>query len=166
MTRAITCTTRPPRPGERQGVDYYFLDEEAFLKRMEAGEFLEHATVYGHWYGTPKAGVYKQLLLGKDVLLNIDVQGAATVCAQAPLDAQLQRSLVTVFLAPQNLAELEARLRKRGTDSPAELQARLSAAREEIEQGRHFQHWITSATVEEDLRQLEAIIQAERLRQR
>ena len=79
MTRAITCTTRDPRPGEKDGVDYYFLDGTSFLKRVQAGNFLEHANVYGNSYGTLKSEVLDKLRKGKDVLLNIDVQGAAAV---------------------------------------------------------------------------------------
>src|SRR6266568_8244440 len=77
MTRAVTCTTRPPRKGEQDGVDYFFLDADSFLKRVQAGNFLEHATVYGNSYGTLKGEVLGKLRQGKDVLLNVDVQGAA-----------------------------------------------------------------------------------------
>ena len=80
MTRAVTCTTRPPRPGEKDGVDYYFLDAESFLKRVQAGNFLEHATVFGNSYGTLKSEVTGKLRAGRDVLLNIDVQGAGSIC--------------------------------------------------------------------------------------
>ena len=94
-----------------------------------------------------------------------DVQGAATVCAKSALDAELSRALVSVFLTPASLAELEARLKRRGTDSPEELKKRLGVARHEIEQWTHFQYLIISTSVAEDVRQMEAIIDAERLRQ-
>jgi guanylate kinase len=165
MTRAITCTTRPPRPGEVEGRDYYFLDDAAFARRLAAGGFLEHATVYNHCYGIPKAEVLEKLRHGRDVLLNVDVQGAATVRARAAEDATLARALVTVFLTPPSLAVLEGRLRNRGADSPAELARRLGVARQEVAQSSHFQYLIVSATVAEDVRRLEAIIEAERLRQ-
>src|SRR5512136_227205 len=90
MTRAVTCTTRPPRAGEHDGVDYYFLDAESFLKRVQAGNFLEHATVYGHSYGILKAEVLGNLRQGKDVLLNVDVQGAATIRERALEDPELK----------------------------------------------------------------------------
>src|SRR5512136_577328 len=90
MTRAITCTTRPPRDGERDGVDYYFLDAATFLKRLQAGNFLEHATVYGHSYGILKAEVLGNLRQGRDVLLNVDVQGAATIRERALEDPELK----------------------------------------------------------------------------
>src|SRR5499427_9462509 len=96
MTRAVTCTTRPPREGERDGVDYYFLDAESFLKRVQAGNFLEHATVYGNSYGTLKGEVLGKLRQGKDVLLSVDVQGAATIRERAQEDPELKKSLVTV----------------------------------------------------------------------
>src|SRR3954469_1089041 len=96
MTRAVTCTTRPPRSGERDGVDYYFLDAGSFLRRVQAGNFLEHATVYSQSYGTLKSEVLGKLRQGKDVLLNVDVQGAAAIRARAEEDPELKRALVSV----------------------------------------------------------------------
>src|ERR1700733_5510052 len=125
MTRAVTCTTRVPRDGETDGLDYYFLDATSFLKRVQAGNFLEHATVYGNSYGILKSEVLGKLRQGKDVLLNVDVQGAATIRERALEDPELKRALVTVFLTPPSPAVLEERLRKRGTDSPAIIQKRL-----------------------------------------
>lgn len=165
MVRAVTCTTRPPRLGEIEGRDYYFLDEAAFSRRLEAGEFFENAAVYTHRYGVLKAEILGKLQLGVDVLLNVDVKGAATVCAKAAADPDLSRALVSVFLTPATIGELEGRLKRRATDSAAELAVRLHDARWEIEQWRHFQYLIISTTVAEDLRQMEAIIDAERLRQ-
>src|SRR6059058_885050 len=107
VTRAITCTTRSPRPGEQDGVDYYFLDATTFLKRVQAGNFLEHATVYGNSYGTLKSEVLSKLRQGKDVVLNVDVQGAAAIRVEAETDPELKRALVTVFLAPPSIATLE-----------------------------------------------------------
>src|SRR5262245_41928905 len=115
MARAVTCTTRDPRLGEKDGVDYYFLDAGNFLKRVQAGNFLEHATVFGNSYGVLKSEVLGKLRLGKDVLLNVDVQGAATIRAHALEDPELKRALVTVFLTPATISILETRLRKRGT---------------------------------------------------
>jgi guanylate kinase len=164
MTRAITCTTRAPRPGERDGTDYNFLDSAAFARRVAAGDFLEHATVYGHSYGTPRSEVLERLRQGKDVLLNVDVQGASTICTNAVKDLDLCRALVTVFLTPPSLAELEGRLRRRATDSEADLQQRLSVARAEIAQWQNFQYLIISTSIAEDLRRMECIIEAERMR--
>src|SRR5437762_1093606 len=107
MARAVTCTTRPIRKGERDGVDYYFLDAESFLKRVQAGNFLEHATVYGNSYGTLKGEVLGKLRQGKDVLLSVDVQGSATIRERAAEDTELKKSLVTDFLTPPSLAGLE-----------------------------------------------------------
>jgi guanylate kinase len=165
MSRAVTCTTRPPRPGEKEGVDYYFLDAPAFARRAEAGDLLEFATVYNHQYGTPKTEVLARLRLGWDVLLNIDVQGAASIAAAASQDAELSGALVTVFLTPATVAELDTRLRKRGTDAEEVVQRRLGLARQEIAQRARFQYLIISTTIEEDLRRMEAIIEAERMRQ-
>src|SRR5258707_8592788 len=121
MTRAVTCTTRPARQGEKDGVDYYFLDAASFLKRVQAGNFLEHATVYGNSYGILKSEVLGKLRQGKDVLLTVDVNGAATIRERAEEDPELKHTLVSVFLTPPSLAVLEERLRKRGTDSPATI---------------------------------------------
>src|SRR6185437_10881568 len=164
MTRAITCTTRKPRGAEKDGVDYYFLDAESFLKRVQAGNFLEHATVFGNSYGTLKSEVLNKLRQGKDVLLNVDVQGAATIRARAEEDPELRRSLISVFLTTPSLAVLEQRLKKRGTDAPAAIQKRLSVARQEIAQWKNFDYLIISDSISEDLRRMQAIIEAEKMR--
>jgi guanylate kinase len=164
MARAITCTTRDPRPGERDGVDYYFLDAGAFLKRLQAGNFLEHATVYGNSYGTLKSEVLGKLRQATDVLLSVDVQGAATIRERAQEDQELKRALVSVFLTPPTLAVLETRLRNRGTDSAAAIQKRLSVARQEITQWKNFDYLIVSRAIADDLRRMQAIIEAEKMR--
>ena len=162
--RAVTCTTRAPREGEKDGVDYYFLDPGDFLKRVQAGNFLEHATVYGNSYGTLKAEVVNKLRQGRDVILNVDVQGAASICARAEDDEELKAALVTVFLAPPSMAVLEQRLKSRNSDSAASIQKRLSVARHEIGQWKHFEYLIVSGTVAEDLARLQGIVTAEKLR--
>ncbi len=164
MTRAITCTTRPPRKGEEDGVDYYFLNAGSFLKRLQAGNFLEHATVYGHSYGTLRAEVLGKLRQGKDVLLNVDVQGAATIRGKAQEDAELNRALVSVFLTPPSLEIVEQRLRRRGTDSEAVIQRRLGVARQETAQWKNFDYLLLSTTMQEDLRRMLAILEAEKMR--
>jgi len=164
MTRAITCTTREPRKDEKDGEDYYFLDAGSFLKRVQAGNFLEHATVYGHSYGTLKSEVLGKLRLGKDVLLNVDVQGAAAIRKCAEEDPELKRALVTVFLTPPSLSVLEQRLRKRGTDATTVIQKRLGVARQEIAQWKNFEYLLTSRSVAEDLAAIQAIVDAEKMR--
>ena len=164
MTRAVTCTTRSPRAGEEDSVDYYFLDAASFLKRLQAGNFLEHATVYGHSYGVLKTEVLSKLRQGKDVLLNVDVQGAATIRACAADDAELKRALVMVFLTPPSLAVLEQRLRKRGTDAAAVVEKRLAVARQEIAQWKNFDYLLISTTMAGDLQRMLAIVEAEKLR--
>ena len=153
-----------PRVGEQDGVDYYFLDAADFLKRLQAGNFLEHATVYGHSYGTLKAEVLGKLRQGKDVLLNVDVQGAATIRAKAQEDPELKRALITVFLTPASVDILEGRLRKRGTDAEAVIQKRLSVARQEIAQWKNFDYLLMSTSIREDLRRMLAIVEAEKMR--
>lgn len=164
LTRAITCTTRQPRPGERDGIDYHFLDPDTFTRRIAAGEFLEHATVYGHRYGTLKAELLEPLRAGQDVLLNVDVQGAASVRAQGMADPRLGPALVTVFLAPPTLEVLAERLRRRGQDEEATIQQRLAAARAEIPHWRYYDYLVLSGTMAEDLHRVQAIYTAEKLR--
>lgn len=166
MQRAITCTTRPPRPGEQDGVDYYFLDPATFLRRVESGHFLEHATVYGHSYGTLKSEVLEKLDKGLEVLINVDVQGAASIRKAAEEEAALRGKLVTVFLTPPSLDILEQRLRHRGSDSDAVISRRLSVARQEAAQWRHFDYLVVSGTPDEDTQRALAILQAERMRPR
>jgi len=164
LSRAITCTTRPPREGERDGVDYHFLSSDAFAKLAAAGDFLESADVYGHRYGTLRREVDHRLDRGQDVLLNIDVQGAASVRRAAAADARLARALVTVFLAPPSLEVLAGRLRARGKDSETAIQHRLAAARAEIARWREFDFLVISTTVTEDLRRMQLLYEAEKMR--
>jgi guanylate kinase len=164
LSRAITCTTRAPRGDEKDGIDYYFLDAASFLRRVQAGNFLEHATVYGNSYGTLHSEVMGKLRLGKDVLLNVDVQGAASIRERAGADPELKRALVSVFLTPPSLGVLEQRLRNRGTDAEQVIQKRLGVARQEISQWRHFDYLLISSTIPEDLRRMQAILETEKLK--
>ncbi|HSU54085.1 MAG TPA: guanylate kinase [Candidatus Dormibacteraeota bacterium] len=164
MSRAVTCTTRAPRRGEQDGVDYYFLNAESFLKRVQAGNFLEHATVYGNSYGTLKSEVLGKMRQGQDVLLNVDVQGAATIREKAEADAELGDALVSIFLTPPSVTVLEQRLRKRGTDSESAIQKRLAVARQEIAQWKHFDYLLLSDTIERDVVRALAIVDAEKMR--
>jgi guanylate kinase len=164
ITRAVTCTTRDPRDGEKDGVDYYFLDAGSFLKRVQAGNFLEHATVFGNSYGVLKSEVLGKLRSGKDVLLSVDVQGTATIRKCAEEDSELKRALVTVFLTPDSIGTLENRLRKRGKDSPAVIQKRLAVAKQEVAQWKNFDYLIISGSIPDDLRNMISIYEAEKMR--
>jgi guanylate kinase len=164
MTRAVTCTTRVAREGEVDDVDYYFLDAGSFLKRVQAGNFLEHATVFGNSYGILKSEVLSKLRLGRDVLLNVDVQGAATIRDRAESDPELKQALVQVFLTPPSLDILEKRLTRRGTDSPQVIQKRLSVAKQEIAQWKNFDYLIISTSIAEDLRRMQCVVEAEKMR--
>ncbi|MBL6764571.1 MAG: guanylate kinase [Verrucomicrobiae bacterium] len=165
VCRAVTCTTRKPREGEKDGADYYFFSAEEFLKRVQSGHFLEHATVYGNSYGTLKSEVRNHLRAGRDVLLAVDVQGAAAIRKQAAGDAELARSLVEVFILPPSLEELRRRLEDRAADPPEAVRRRLNEARNEIAQWKNYDYVIESATKESDLRNLRSIYTAERLKQ-
>jgi guanylate kinase len=164
MTRAITCTTRAPRPGEKNDVDYYFLDPADFQRRVQAGEFLEHATVFGRSYGILRAELLDKLRRGRDVLLNVDVQGAATIRDRAQAEPELKPALVTVFLTPPSITILEERLKKRASDAPEEIQKRLGLARKEIARWINFDYLLISTTIQEDLRRMLVIVEAEKSR--
>lgn len=165
LIRVITCTTREPRIGEQDGIDYYFLSAADFLKRVQAGNFIEHATVYGHSYGTLKSELLNKLRSGRDVLLTVDVQGVAALRARAEQEPELRKALVTIFLIPSSLAVLRERLQKRGTDSEAVCQKRLSVAKQELGQWKNFDYILLSNAVEEDLRRMRVIIEAEKMKQ-
>lgn len=164
LTRAITCTTREPRTGEKDGEDYHFFTAAEFLKRLHAGNFIEHATVYGNSYGILKSELLGKLRVGRDVLLNVDVQGAATIREQAETEPELKRALVTIFLTPPSVAVLEQRLKKRGADAAAVIQKRLAVARQEIAQWKNFDYLLISGSKQEDLRRTLAIIESEKMR--
>ena len=164
MTRAVTCTTREPRPGEKDGVDYHFLARADFQRRVEAGEFIEHATVFGRSYGLRRAELLDKLHQGRDVLLNVDVQGAATIRGRAGSEPELKHALVTVFLTPPSITVLEERLQKRASDSAEEIRKRLGIARQESAQWENFDYLLISLSVQEDLRRMLAIVEAEKMR--
>lgn len=159
VVRIVTVTTRPPRPGEVPGRDYIFASPEQFERMRAAGELLEYAEVYGHWYGTPKEPIRQALARGKDVLLRVDVQGARTVRRLCP-------EAVLVFLTPPSEDELIRRLRARRTESPAELERRLAKVRQELESLPIFDYVIVNYPdrLKEAAAQFEAIVTAEHLR--
>jgi len=176
FVRAITCTCRPPRKGEINGVDYHFLSPEEFQKRLADGDFLEHARVYGFDYGMPKQNITSALEQQADLAINIDVQGAATIrrrASELPLkslgyegagDSTLADILVTVFLMPVAIIDLQNRLKKRGTDSETTIQARLTAVSQEMQRWQEYDYVIVSGVLSDDLRKLQNIIAAERMR--
>lgn len=147
---SVSATTRPPRPGEVDGVHYFFLDDQTFDLWVAEGRFLEWATFAGFRYGTPRAEVDKRLAAGESVLLEIDLQGARQV-HQARPDALM------VFLAPPTWEELERRLTGRGTESEATVLARLAAAREELAASAEFDVVMVNSSVEEVVGRLVAL---------
>jgi guanylate kinase len=157
--RVPTVTTRPRRPGERDGVDYRFLKDEEYDRLLASGGLLEHAEVYGLRYGVPKAPIREALACGQDVVVRVDVQGAATLRRLLP-------EAVLVFLAPASLEELEERLRRRHTEDEAVLRRRLETARREMEQQVLFHYVVVNADghLEEAVERLAAIIEAEKRR--
>ena len=154
---SISFTSRPPRPGERQGEHYHFVSREEFEAMVAAGEFFEYAMVHGDWKGTARQSVEPLLAEGKDVLLEIDWQGARQVRAKVP-DA------VSVFILPPSRAALEERMRKRGQDSEEVIQRRLAAAREEMSHYHEFDYLIVNEVFETAVEQMHSIFTASRLR--
>lgn len=150
---AVSYTTRDPRPGERDGVHYRFVDGRTFDAIADAGGFLEWAEIFGHRSGTPAADVAEALAAGDDVLLEVDVQGARSVRERAP-DA------VLVFLQPPSEEELERRLRERGTEEGPDLERRLGEARREMAAASEFDHVVVNEVVDEAVREVLAIIKA------
>jgi guanylate kinase len=162
--RIITCTSRAPRPGEVDGVDYHFFSRADFEERIAAGQFLEHANVYGDWKGILKASVRAHWATGRDALLSVDVQGAETIRRVVAADPALAGRLVTVFITPGSRAELEARLRGRDADAPEAIARRLDTAEAEVSRWAEFDYLLVSRSREEDLDRLRSIYQAERCR--
>ena len=146
---SVSCTTRAPRPGEVDGRDYHFLSKEEFQRKLTADEFIEHAEVHGNYYGTLKSEVLNRVLSGQDVLLDIDVQGAMQFRKLEASDAVLRRSAEYVFVAPPSYAELERRLRGRGTETEEVVQRRLANAKRELEAWREYRYLLVNDNLEE-----------------
>ena len=144
---SVSCTTRAPRGREADGVDYSFLSEAEFARRLDAGEFLEHALVHGHRYGTPRHRVLEAMAAGKSVLMDIDVQGAAQIRARVsalPAGDPLRGGFVDIFIEPPSLEALRARLERRGEDSPETIARRLRNAEAEMRRNGEFSHRIVN----------------------
>ena len=156
----ISCTTRPARAGEVEGEDYRFLSKEEFQARVKAGEFLEHATVHGYQYGTLLRPIAENLSNGRDVLIDIDTQGAANI--RNSKDEFIRRALVDIFLMPPDVDELRRRLTKRGTETAEQIETRLANAIREMESWPQYRYTIISQTIEEDLQKFRHIMNAER----
>jgi guanylate kinase len=161
LVYSVSCTTRPPRPGEIDGEDYSFLGEALFSERVAAGAFLEHATVHGHRYGTPRDFVARHLDAGRDVLVEIDAQGAAMIRENAA--PAMKRAIADVMIVPPSFAELDRRLSGRGTESAEALAVRLANARTEMRRWREYKYVIVSGTKEQDVASFRAVLAAERL---
>jgi guanylate kinase len=157
VTYSVSATTRARRPAETDGVDYHFLERAAFERMIARGEFLEHADYVGDLYGTPAAPVDAALAAGRDVLLEIELDGARQVKEARP-------EAVMIFIAPPSLAELERRLRGRGTDGEAKIQRRLARARDEIRALREFDYLIVNDRLDVAAETLRVVLGAEHAR--
>ena len=159
---SVSCTTRAPRPGEVDGRDYFFLQEADFVAKIARDEFFEHANVHGRRYGTLKSYVVENLKRGIDVILDIDVQGAAQV--RACDDEHVRRCLLDIFIMPPSIEELRARLSGRATEDEAAFELRMKNAAEEMAHWRDYSHVLVSGSREEDAARFDALITAARLR--
>ena len=157
LVYAVSATTRPPRKDEVDGLDYHFLEEEIFLAQRDAGAFAEWAEVHGNYYGTPLADLKRLIATGKDVLVEVDVQGMRQLRG-ASLD------IVSVFIMPPSLEELEARLKRRGENTPADQAVRLQNAREELAARFEYDYIVVNRVLEDAVGDIEAIVRAERCR--
>lgn len=156
---SVSATTRAPRPGEENGVHYWFLSQEEFLRKIDEAAFLEHACYVGNYYGTLEEPVNAQLQAGYDVVLEIEVQGALQIHKKRP-DA------VMIFVAPPSFGELESRLRGRGTETEDKVAARIEAARGEMDQARLFDYIIVNDDLQTAVDDVRAIFRAERCKNR
>lgn len=154
---SVSATTRAPRPTETPDVDYHFIEAETFRQWIEDGEFLEYAEYVGNFYGTPKKYVDAAMDEGKDVILDIEIQGATQV-------HELRPNVVRIFIAPPSWEELERRLTARGTDSPEKVQKRLLRAKVELENAGHYDYFVINDTVDNAVAELRAIMLAEHCR--
>jgi len=155
---SVSLTTRAPRNDEADGVDYSFVSEEEFKRRQSSGELAEWARVFESSYGTPRAPLDAAIASGRDILLDIDIQGARQIRAKYPRDA------VSIFVLPPSLEELAGRLRGRGTEDDAKIRHRLDKARDEAEAYPEYDYLIINAEVGVSVARLEAIVNAERLK--
>jgi len=154
---SVSHTTRAPRPGEANGREYHFIDAAAFLAMRSRGDFLESAEVHGNWYGTSRRWIVKQMEAGRDILLEIDWQGAQQVRA-------LFADSIGIFIMPPSVAELERRLRARGHDDEDVIARRVAAARDEMRHVGEFDYVIINSTLPEAIADLETVVRAVRLR--
>jgi guanylate kinase len=151
---SVSATTRAPRPGERDGVDYHFLSEEEFDRRVAAGDFVEHACYSGHKYGTLRSELERRMAEAAGVVLEIEVQGARQIRAAMP-------EAVQVFIAPPSVEALRARLVGRGTDAPEDVEARLATALEELEAEKEFEYVAVNDRLEQATEELAGIVRGE-----
>ena len=156
LVKITTCTTREPRPGEKNGVDYFFLSKEEFERKIREGAFLEYAVVHGNYYGTPKEEVLKEINKGNDVLLVIDVQGMRQIKRNF-------KDVVTIFLIPPSFDELINRMKKRG-DSEEEIKKRLETAKKELKAWKEYDYIVINDIIEKAKEDLKKIILANRLK--
>jgi guanylate kinase len=156
---SVSATTRAPRPGEEDGREYYFRSREDFETMVRTGEMLEHAEVFGNFYGSPKAPVEAAMLAGRDTVFDIDWQGGQQIRNSA-----LGRDVVSIFVLPPSIAELDRRLRSRGQDSEAVIAGRMAKSRDEISHWAEYDYVIVNSEIDIAFNQLTTILQAERLR--
>ena len=160
---SVSCTTRPPRQGEKDAVDYYYISKEEFEKRIKAGSFIEYAEVFSNYYGTLKSEVMDQIKTGKDIFLDIDIQGAMQIQQAAENDSLLKKCCEFIFIMPPSMNELEERLRGRSTDSEEQISQRLKTAEKEISFRHKYKHLIVNDKLDRAVSEMENLIRDMRL---
>ena len=158
LRMSVSVTTRPKRPGEVDGKDYFFIDKLRFDKMAKAGELLEHAPVFDHFYGTPRAPVEAALAAGQDVLFDIDWQGTQQLRERARLD------VVSVFILPPSAAELEKRLHTRAQDSEAVIKSRMKRANHEMSHWAEYDYIVVNRKIDDAFAEVQSILKSERLK--
>jgi len=160
LTMSISATTRPKRPSEVDGTDYHFVDEAKFQEMVAAGELLEHAHVFGNYYGTPRGPVEEALTRGQDILFDIDWQGTQQLAG----NDSTGEDLVSIFILPPDNEELEQRLRNRAQDTEEVVRSRMAKAADEMSHYREYNYIIVNYEIEDSVQQVQTILEAERLR--
>ena len=158
LTMSVSVTTRPQRVGEVDGRDYHFIDEATFQSRLESSDFIEHAKVYGNYYGTPRQFVFEQLEQGRDVVFDIDWQGTQQLAQVAHQD------LISIFILPPSLVELEKRLRSRGLDSQEVIEKRLAQTASELSHWAEYDYVLINDDLDQTVAKVKTILESERLK--
>ncbi len=160
---SVSCTTRQPRPGEKDSIDYYYISREEFEKRIKTGAFIEYAEVFSNYYGTLKSEVIDKVKAGEDIFLDIDIQGALQIQRASQSDPVLKKCCEFIFIVPPSMTELEKRLRGRSSDTEEQIRQRLEKAEHEISFCHKYDYLIVNDKLDTAVNEMESLIRALRL---